>query len=829
MADADMADAQADMASSQQQAQSHPDAQATVTDFLDYTEFYPSDLIRSMTLIEKLDKLYNNAAARVHDLTTLYGKLPTLPPAERPDPTTLRRQISEALNEAERARESSFAEAARLYENTERHATRLVTIKKKLQALPEPPSRDPTPAPAPSPHMSRTRKQESDRTPRIMLHMDAPRARPTSTARVQKHRERKRKRAQQAALGVIPGQVLPDQGDAGSPQPSNASDSDEERSISPSEARLNQTDAAGEIITDKAGIKQPKIKGPKLKGPKPPREPRPPGMGTNVHSQIAGISTSNALAQLTPPPPDARPGTRHAPWHKLTEYEMAVLRKTMKKNAIWQPSDTMIRRELSSKGRGWENYKKAKEHADKTGEPFIDESPMDPNKEVLDPGETSFKPLGKEDNNLINRGMKLNEMKKLKREATLREQAARDAMEIEDASRRVADAGAVIKTLFDGPAPTPIAVSKDKARSARKRKRDSTPDITKVNGKEDVAQPPDTASRPPGPKKLKLAPPAPPKSNENTAAPSPVNAQPEEAPEAPKASNSQVPLAQPRTSTSRAPSIASGRNASPALPSPVESNVPPNPPPNATAAASRSRRASTAPQYAISNPGDGAAAPVAELHRATSRAMSPAMPANTSQTLPRTRHGTSAKAASEEAPVKRELRELRDVRRASNVSLPSAAEHQATAPVVTAAPAGTRTSGRRSKRPAPGPITAEGHGKNKVVVGKRTAAPKKKGNKKSEEKNDGGQGANQHGDDWAEDIDPNEERYCICGDVSYGVMIACENEENCEKEWFHLPCVGLADIPKRREKWYCPDCRSMLKIDEKGNPVDAVGGGAGRR
>ncbi|KAK8219506.1 hypothetical protein BKA81DRAFT_297611 [Phyllosticta paracitricarpa] len=715
-----MADAQADMASSQQQAQSHPDAQATVTDFLDYTEFYPSDLIRSMTLIEKLDKLYNNAAARVHDLTTLYGKLPTLPPAERPDPTTLRRQISEALNEAERARESSFAEAARLYENTERHATRLVTIKKKLQALPEPPSRDPTPAPAPSPHMSRTRKQESDRTPRIMLHMDAPRARPTSTARVQKHRERKRKRAQQAALGVIPGQVLPDQGDAGSPQPSNASDSDEERSISPSEARLNQTDAAGEIITDKAGIKQPKIKGPKLKGPKPPREPRPPGMGTNVHSQIAGISTSNALAQLTPPPPDARPGTRHAPWHKLTEYEMAVLRKTMKKNAIWQPSDTMIRRELSSKGRGWENYKKAKEHADKTGEPFIDESPMDPNKEVLDPGETSFKPLGKEDNNLINRGMKLNEMKKLKREATLREQAARDAMEIEDASRR--------------------------ARSARKRKRDSTPDITKVNGKEDVAQPPDTASRPPGPKKLKLAPPAPPKSNENTAAPSPVNAQPEEAPEAPKASNSQVPLAQPRTSTSRAPSIASG-----------------------------------------------------------------------------------PKAASEEAPVKRELRELRDVRRASNVSLPSAAEHQATAPVVTAAPAGTRTSGRRSKRPAPGPITAEGHGKNKVVVGKRTAAPKKKGNKKSEEKNDGGQGANQHGDDWAEDIDPNEERYCICGDVSYGVMIACENEENCEKEWFHLPCVGLADIPKRREKWYCPDCRSMLKIDEKGNPVDAVGGGAGRR
>ncbi|KAK8199273.1 hypothetical protein IWZ00DRAFT_494763 [Phyllosticta capitalensis] len=823
MADTDMADAPADMAtSSQQQAQSHPDAQATVTDFLDYTEFYPSDLIRSMTLIEKLDKLYQESAARVHELTKLYGKLPTLPTAERPDPTTLRRQISEALNEAERARESSFAEAARLYENTERHATRLVTIKKKLQALPEPPSRDPTPAPAPSPQMARTRKQESDRTPRIMLHMDAPRARPTSTARVQKHRERKRKRAQQAALGVMPGQIF-DQGEAGSPPPSNASDSDEERSVSPSEARLNQIDAAsGEIITDKAGIKQPKIKGPKFKGPKPPpRAPRPPGMGTNVHSQIAGISTSNALAQLTPPPPDARPGTRHAPWHKLTDYEMAVLRKTMKKNAIWQPSDTMIRRELSSKGRGWENYKKAKEHSERTGEPFIDELPMDPNKEVLDPGETSFKPLGKEDSNLINRGMKLNEMKKLKREATLREQAARDAMEIEDASRRVADAGAVIKNLFDGPAPTPIAVSKDKARPPRKRKRDSTPDASKVNGKEDAAPPPESAPRPTGPKKLKLAPPAPPKSNENTAATSPVAAQPEMSPEAPKVSTSQVPLAQPGP-TSRAPSVASARSRTPALPSPIDQNPPssqpPNPPPNATAAASRSRRASTAPQAVAPQPGESAAPPPTELHRA----MSPAVPTHTTQTLPRTRTGTSAKAASEEAPVKRELRELRDTRRASNVSLPAPAEHQATAPVATSAPQGTRSSGRRSKRPAPGLINAEG-GKNKVAVGKRTAAPKKKGSKKAEEKNDGAQGANQHGDDWAEDIDPNEERYCICGDVSYGMMIACENEENCEKEWFHLPCVGLAEIPKRREKWYCPDCRSMLKIDEKGNPVETGG------
>lgn len=33
-----------------------PDAQATVTDFLDFTEYLPSDMIRSLTLIGKLDE-----------------------------------------------------------------------------------------------------------------------------------------------------------------------------------------------------------------------------------------------------------------------------------------------------------------------------------------------------------------------------------------------------------------------------------------------------------------------------------------------------------------------------------------------------------------------------------------------------------------------------------------------------------------------------------------------------------------------------------------------------------------------------------------------------
>ena len=34
-----------------------------------------------------------------------------------------------------------------------------------------------------------------------------------------------------------------------------------------------------------------------------------------------------------------------------------------------------------------------------------------------------------------------------------------------------------------------------------------------------------------------------------------------------------------------------------------------------------------------------------------------------------------------------------------------------------------------------------------------------------------------------EDIDPDEPRYCFCGDVSFGTMILCENTE------VSLPCV----------------------------------------
>ncbi|KAK7281101.1 hypothetical protein RIF29_08797 [Crotalaria pallida] len=58
-------------------------------------------------------------------------------------------------------------------------------------------------------------------------------------------------------------------------------------------------------------------------------------------------------------------------------------------------------------------------------------------------------------------------------------------------------------------------------------------------------------------------------------------------------------------------------------------------------------------------------------------------------------------------------------------------------------------------------------------------------------------------------IDPNEPTYCVCNQVSFGDMIACDNE-NCQGgEWFHYACVGLTQETRFKGKWYCPTCKLL--------------------
>lgn len=52
-----------------------------------------------------------------------------------------------------------------------------------------------------------------------------------------------------------------------------------------------------------------------------------------------------------------------------------------------------------------------------------------------------------------------------------------------------------------------------------------------------------------------------------------------------------------------------------------------------------------------------------------------------------------------------------------------------------------------------------------------------------------------------------ETKYCLCRQISYGEMVACDNT-GCEIEWFHYDCVGVTQPPKG--KWYCPDCSRKM-------------------
>lgn len=64
---------------------------------------------------------------------------------------------------------------------------------------------------------------------------------------------------------------------------------------------------------------------------------------------------------------------------------------------------------------------------------------------------------------------------------------------------------------------------------------------------------------------------------------------------------------------------------------------------------------------------------------------------------------------------------------------------------------------------------------------------------------------------WEEPKLSEEEKYCFCGQNSFGAMIGCDNKTCPNGEWFHYKCVGLikADAPKyAKQRWFClPECR----------------------
>ncbi|KAF4636148.1 hypothetical protein G7Y89_g1948 [Cudoniella acicularis] len=73
-------------------------------------------------------------------------------------------------------------------------------------------------------------------------------------------------------------------------------------------------------------------------------------------------------------------------------------------------------------------------------------------------------------------------------------------------------------------------------------------------------------------------------------------------------------------------------------------------------------------------------------------------------------------------------------------------------------------------------------------------------------------GRNADGDeemlDGEEEDATDDRKYCVCQSVSYGDMVACDND-SCPYEWFHWNCVGLKSEPIG--VWICPVCTKNMK------------------
>jgi hypothetical protein len=690
-----------------------PDAQATVTDFLDYTEYLPSDIIRSLTLLRGLDETFFNNAYAVHQHTRQYGALPKLPASTRPDPQALRTAISTHLDQALSTREASYAEAIRLLDVADRHYNRLSSIVNKLHALPKPPSRDPTPPPV-SPDIKRSRsgRKLDDGTSKQRLTLNPPRAPGIPSHLIQKSRNRR---------VTVPGDVLP----PFNPDSPIASTEQSDWETEPgSPTRVTSSKA-------RKSLASPKVN--KIKIPKVPRTPR---------------ETTGPYKMPTPPPEDAKVGGEFKPWIRLTDWEMWKLRKKMKKNINWEPSDIMIQRELAEKGRGWDNYYKAK--ATKGAE-FADVDNLDKsrrNEESERKGDTPAVDVAA----VRNRGMKLNEAKKLKREALAREQAALAAAEAEAAARRLGDIGSAFKNLFS---PLGNALA-----NLNRSTSSPTANGTKSTGRKNN-------------KKRKL--------DESTVALSSAANSTSTANKKQKVGPTNSPLPNGQADTTKIPLKIS----LPAASSTLSSLSTPGSPPRAT-----STRLTSVPLKPESTP--------SVLSRPTSS------------------HSTRRSLEPNSITTTLPTRSSRQTSTPGHKTTPAPSE-----PILKVHPPTPQTAAsRRPKREAPGPITqSSADGGAAVSVSKRKTKP---GPKPKHTSTTTAAASTDHKADQPqirvdidgnkEVIDPDEERFCICGDVSWGEMICCEMDEKCDDgQWFHLGCVGMVELPARTVKWYSPACRKKYK------------------
>ena len=724
------------------------DRAAVVLDFRDFTEDLPADLLRSLNLIRTLNERCNRYMTRYNELVKTYQTALDIPERERPSTGNILREMIRLQEQNHSCRQTSAAEAARFHDTIEMNYHRMTNIHEQLKVLPKPPSRDPTPEPLPPTEVQR---QRAGRNPQALI-LNPPNPSRYATNGIPK-------KTLKISMGVRPG--------------ASANESDDERNTAASARKQTPSQKAAK---------------------RPPRPPREPTRGPRV---------SASVPEPPKPPEDALPGSEHKPWTRLTEWEMWKLRKKMKKNSGWEPSPVMVKRTLVEGGRGDENYQAAKSEAEAKGIELLDcdreKRDPPPVVEVTPPKPPPPQGTIEVVGGVQNRSLKLNESKKVKRdqiaeerardaEERAREQAQNAARETEQAAKRLSDMGQALKKVFnlsnllpDRAASSPVlnssgkvAVKKEPS-TGKKRKAESlstvsspSVDVQKIAAKK---RKPDTSPMPVPP--LVATTSAPPSS-----APSTLNASARPTPLGdPVNLGLQMPLPSSGSTTLSSPGSPK-RPSSPSKQTSVAQTPEPTPPPLAPAPRSSSRRST---RLSSASSTENAAQAEDIPPKAAPPPTPPPPPAPAIPSTTRVLRGASTPVLQKPAMKEKTEQETVENDKIPTHRPPTAEPVSKT--IVTAA-------SERSKRRVPGTITQsneDGGAKVSVAGGGRRAAAMKAGHKEGKvgAQGKGGKG----GGYWRTDVDGNKEwintdeheLYCLCQDVSYGQMIACELEETVSK------------------------------------------------
>lgn len=456
-----------------------------------------------------------------------------------------------------------------------------------------------------------------------------------------------------------------------------------------------------------------------------------------------------------PPPPLTESGEPvdplTLPWNRLMPYELARLRKRMKKNTQWTPSTTMILRELESLGRGIANKYKYTHQVESGEFPHCS------------PEEGGIGSLATESSlsTTENRGMKLNAAKR-----RLKEAQALAAVKAQQNSENFANQYAKMEdsvvvgpskpinpgkaTIAAGPPPT-IKPDLSPLKTDTPSTSASTVQVTRGKDPDAMSKLRTTALNPEQQLNNSVVQRA---TSPPVECPSPLAKTPSPQP---------IPIAEPMLESNL---------------SPEKPTAPPTPDEKASAHSPPSIAGHKRKRSSISSP--------------TLPVTPPVGPSASSEST------ISSAAASEQPPTTRNRSSISAPSGPSSSEVPSLTPPAQQAAIVTAAPEAKRR-GRppgsfktgASKRKHAAKLNALAKLEENAAAQKSTSAAE--GSPTTASDKASGSTKKEEEGEWEDDMEVNEHepRYCICNGFSHGMMLGCDNDEVREPISFGI----LLDTP----------------------------------